>query len=209
MSSCDSRTMPIFPLGTPLLPSQLLPLQVFEPRYVNMFAESSLDRGDEFGVVLIERGNEVGGGEVRTNIGCTAAVLEIHREEDGKAALLSMGAERFRVDQWLRDDPYPLARITLHPDPAADRLTIEDLAAAGGEAKSTASLACELGGPPLPVDLEWSGDPATRLWQLCLLAPLGALDRHHLLCCPDPTARLSLLVDLLSTQRVLLEARLQ
>lgn len=201
--------MPIFPLGTPLLPSQLLPLQVFERRYVDMFAEPSMDRGDEFGVVLIERGNEVGGGEVRTLTGCTAAVLEIHREQDGKAALLSMGAERFKVDQWLPDDPYPLAEITMDPDPPADHLTIEDLAGAAREATSTASLACELGGPPVPVDLEWSGDPVIRLWQLCLMAPLGALDRHQLLCSPDATTRLSLLVDLMSAQRVLLEARLQ
>ena len=54
--------MPMFPLGTVLFPHALLPLRVFEPRYREMTARVLREDG-EFGVVLIERGSEVGGGD--------------------------------------------------------------------------------------------------------------------------------------------------
>ena len=64
----------MFPLGTVLFPSGVLPLRVFEPRYRDML-EDLLSGNREFGVVLIERGSEVGGGEVRSGIGTMARIL--------------------------------------------------------------------------------------------------------------------------------------
>ncbi|HEX5095168.1 MAG TPA: LON peptidase substrate-binding domain-containing protein, partial [Acidimicrobiia bacterium] len=57
----------MFPLGTVLFPHALLPLQVFEPRY-RVMMRNLLDGEREFGVVLIERGSEVGGGDVRFDV---------------------------------------------------------------------------------------------------------------------------------------------
>src|SRR5690606_41668577 len=75
----------MFPLGSPLLPGSTIRLQVFEPRYLTMVADllAADAPGDrppalEFGVVLIERGHEVGGGDVRSSIGCLARVLDLH-----------------------------------------------------------------------------------------------------------------------------------
>ena len=66
--SSEPRLLPMFPLGTVLFPHALLPLRVFEPRYRTMTAH--VMRGDaEFGVVLIERGSEVGGGDIRFDVG--------------------------------------------------------------------------------------------------------------------------------------------
>ena len=56
--------MPMFPLGTVLLPGGVLPLHVFEPRYRKMVTDCVESPDHEFGVVLIERGSEVGGGEL-------------------------------------------------------------------------------------------------------------------------------------------------
>ncbi|WP_415830929.1 LON peptidase substrate-binding domain-containing protein [Janibacter anophelis] len=56
--------LPMFPLGTVLLPGNPLPLQVFEPRYLAMLRDIAGGDG-RFGVVLIERGFEVGGGDQR------------------------------------------------------------------------------------------------------------------------------------------------
>ncbi len=64
----DGRIMPMFPLGTVLFPYALLPLHVFEPRY-RVMIRHVMDSDHEFGVVLIERGSEVGGGDVRFDIG--------------------------------------------------------------------------------------------------------------------------------------------
>ena len=200
--------LPIFPLGITLLPSQLLPLQVFEPRFVEMFSAESLERQPAFGVVLIERGSEVGGGEARSHTGCTASVLEIHREADGKAALLAVGGERFVVQSWLDDDPYPSAVVEAQPDTPDSPLTTADLVDIQSEAISIASLACELGGPPLPLDLQLSDDPTERLWQICLMAPIGALDRYKLLTIIELSERKEHLESLLNFQREVLEARL-
>ena len=63
-----AEPLPMFPLGTVLLPGAPLPLQVFEPRYRGL-THDCLAGVPEFGVVLIERGSEVGGGDVRTNVG--------------------------------------------------------------------------------------------------------------------------------------------
>lgn len=57
----DAYRLPMFPLGTPLVPGSLLPLQIFEPRYQQMISDVLESSEPEFGVVLIERGHEVGG----------------------------------------------------------------------------------------------------------------------------------------------------
>ena len=103
--------MAMFPLGNVLFPGQLLPLQVFEPRYLVMITEVLAGNG-EFGVVLIERGHEVGGGDLRSNTGCIAVVERAQQIDDGRVAVLARGVERLRVEHWFHDDPYPVAAVT-------------------------------------------------------------------------------------------------
>ena len=62
--------MPMFPLGSVLLPGVVLPLHVFEPRYQQLVRDCLETDEHEFGVVLIDRGSEVGGGDSRTDVGC-------------------------------------------------------------------------------------------------------------------------------------------
>ncbi len=103
----------MFPLGLALLPGAVLPLHVFEPRYRRMVADL-LARDDEmsFGVVLIERGRESGGGETRSEVGTLARVLDLRVLEDGRFTMVTVGTERFEVNEWLPDDPYPQASVT-------------------------------------------------------------------------------------------------
>jgi Lon protease-like protein len=58
--------LPMFPLGSVLFPHMPLPLRVFEERYLVMLSRILADDPAEFGVVLIERGQEVGGGDRAT-----------------------------------------------------------------------------------------------------------------------------------------------
>jgi ATP-dependent Lon protease len=99
--------MPMFPLGTALLPGAVLPLHVFEPRYRQMVHDIVSDSVDapEFGVVMIERGREVGGGDTRTRVGTVARVVDMRALPDGRYALVAVGAERLQVKAWLPDDP--------------------------------------------------------------------------------------------------------
>ena len=65
----------MLPLGAVLLPTGVMPLQLFEERYRHMITDVlAADR--EFGVVLIRRGSEVGGGDLRYDVGTRARVLE-------------------------------------------------------------------------------------------------------------------------------------
>ncbi|MGT2424971.1 LON peptidase substrate-binding domain-containing protein [Amnibacterium kyonggiense] len=109
--------IPMFPLGSVLLPHMPLPLRVFEPRYLAMLRDILPDEPAEFGVTLIERGQEVGGGDVRTDIGTVAQVGSL--DTSGEAVLLiAQGVRRIRVDRWLEDAPYPRAEVTDLEEPA-------------------------------------------------------------------------------------------
>ena len=105
--------LPMFPLGSVLFPGQILPLHIFEPRYMEMMTDclGEDDEGDKlFGVALIERGSEVGGGDVRTNVG-TAARIVSHRSLDGgRMAVLAVGERRSASFGMAGRRPLPASR---------------------------------------------------------------------------------------------------
>ena len=194
----------MFPLGSVLFPSMILPLHVFEPRYRALVDDCVADNG-EFGVVLIERGSEVGGGDVRTDVGTVAQVLEIERFDDGRCALAAVGTRRFRVDRWLDDDPYPRAEVTDWDDPAPESLDLDEVDALFRRALA---LAAELGEAPAPMDVELAEDAGLATFQMAALAPLGPADRQVLLATEGAQARVRLLAEQLADMTELLRARL-
>ena len=110
----------MFPLGSPLLPGAVLPLHVFELRYRMMIDDVLHSSDQEFGVVLIERGHEVGGGDTRAAVGTMARVLRHDEFDDGRRAVVAIGVRRIRVDEWLDDDPYPVAVVGDWPESSTD-----------------------------------------------------------------------------------------
>lgn len=194
----------MFPLGTVLFPSMILPLHVFEPRYRALVDDCVAGDG-EFGVVLIERGSEVGGGDVRTQVGTSAQILQIERFDDGRCALAAVGTRRIRVEQWLDDDPYPRATVSNWEDqPGPD----PDLASVDQQFRRTLALAAELGEAPAPMDVELAEDPGIATFQMAALAPLGPADRQALLCTGGADERARLLAEQLADVTELLRARL-
>jgi Lon protease-like protein len=177
---------PMFPLGTVLLPGTAIPLHVFEPRYVTMVRDllESDDNLPHFGVVMIERGFEVGGGDIRASVGTLAAVTGIQATPQGGYALLAAGVDRFRVTRWLPDDPYPLADTEPWPDesslPSGAPHVLGHLVA---RAAQLTELATELGEEMAPAltreDL--SDDPWLALYQLAGSVPIGPADRFKIL----------------------------
>ena len=67
---------PMFPLQSALLPGEVLPLRIFEPRYAQLVQDCLAMTEPAFGVVLITRGREVGGGDVRGDVGVLAHIAE-------------------------------------------------------------------------------------------------------------------------------------
>jgi hypothetical protein len=90
------RQMPIFPLGTVLFPGAILPLKIFEVRYMDM-ARACLRDSSPFGVCLIREGSEVGAPAVPHPVGCTARIAECDVEELGILKVRAEGLERFRI----------------------------------------------------------------------------------------------------------------
>jgi Lon protease-like protein len=167
------------------MPTELLPLHVFEPRYRSLMEHLTAPGAvPELGVVLIERGSEVGGGDQRVAVGTVARLVTAEQLADGRWVALLAGAERFRVVEWLPDDPYPQAVVERMPEPAWDSADDANLAAAEHVVRRALALAAELGEPSFPAGQELSPAPARRAWELCALAPLGPLDRQRLLEAP-------------------------
>lgn len=201
--------LPMFPLGSVLLPGMGLPLHVFESRYRVMMYDLQQSNSQEFGVVLIERGSEVGGGDTRGQVGCRAAIAQAEEQPDGSWVLIAVGTERIKLLAWLPEDPYPRASVVPWPDLRTEQ-QLDDALIEGAErvARRVAALAVEMGAQGLLADCQLSADPSSRLYELATMAPLGALDRSRLLCTPDLPTRYELLIEMLEEQELLLQGRL-
>ncbi len=172
--------MPMFPLGSVLLPSMPLPLRIFEPRYLKLLGDLVASEEPEFGVVLIERGPEVGGGEKRMNLGTIAKVTNIGTTEEFYG-LESYGSTRFRVNAWLPDDPYPIADIDFLPDLIWDDNLMPSRVHLESKVRQLLAFASEFGDLQFNSEVELSEDPMDACWQLAGILPVGQLDQMDLL----------------------------
>ena len=196
----------MFPLGTVLVPGAFLPVRVFEPRYREL-VHHCLSGTPEFGVALIERGSEVGGGDARFSVGTVARIVEAGRLPDGRYLLATIGTRRLRVRRWLSEDPYPRAEVELLDDVGAPGAVDDDLAELERELRRVSALAAELG-QPAAVGVTLSDDAVRASFEAAAAAPLGPLDAQRLLELDDTSARLADLRELLADQAELLRHRL-
>jgi Lon protease-like protein len=197
--------LPMFPLGAAIVPYQPLPLQVFEPRYHALVRDSLADDG-RFGVVLIERGSEVGGGDVRFDVGTVVRIVGRDELPDGRLALATVGESRLRVRSWLADDPYPRADVSELADPDAGAA---ELAARGSLDEAFArvlAVARDLGAA-VPDDLALADDPIRAAWEATAIAPVGPLDVLAILGEDDPLTRIARVTAALADAAELLELR--
>lgn len=186
----------MFPLGSVLFPSMVLPLHIFEPRYRSLIVDC-LAGESEFGVTLIERGAEVGGDDVRSNFGCIAQVVEADQFDDGRWFVTGVGTQRFTVTEWLTDDPYPRATIEFVEEVPAGGEDHAAFEAVVAQLRTIAGLAAERGIAIDAVPDDLSADPALGSFQVAALSPLGAFDRQRVLAGLVPADRLSMLGELL------------
>lgn len=198
----------MFPLGSVLVPSMILPLHVFEERYRRLMRDC-LDGDREFGVVLIERGSEVGGGDVRSDVGTVASIVESEELPDGRFAVVAVGTRRILVDAWLPDDPYPQAQVRDWPDPDTEHGALDEaLAAMLAPFRRALALAAELGEATVAATIELSDDPSMAGYQAAAVGPIGPLDQRRVLATEHPAERLALLATLFDEEGDVLAARL-
>jgi uncharacterized protein len=215
--------LPMFPLGAVLLPGEVLPLQVFEPRYRALVQDClAAPDGPRFGVVLIARGHEVGGGDERHDVGVVARIVRHEPAPDGRSALLCAGEERIRVREWLPDDPYPRADVEPVGDAPIDLGAFDAaLPAVLDSSAATHALIVRVAAatghepPPFPAlvaalrDGDTAGLDHTAIsYALASSGPLGAADRLRVLAAPDAAARLRAVAEALDDANAALAFRL-
>jgi Lon protease-like protein len=185
----------MFPLSTVLFPGAQMPIHIFEPRYRELTVDC-LSGDGRFGIVLIARGSEVGGGDQRMSVGTQAVITKSAKMDDGRSLLLIRGESRIRVVEWLADDPYPLALVE-DWEPAGDPVDQAALSSAISTVRRTRGMIAELGeSSALSADVVFDDDPEVACWQLCHEAPLSIFDAQRLLAQEGTGDRLGLLRDL-------------
>jgi Lon protease-like protein len=191
--SGERREIPLFPLGTVLFPGGLLPLRIFEQRYLQM-AKRCLKDETPFGVCLIREGAEVGAPATPEPVGCLARIQHWDMQQLGLLQIVAQGTERFRVhDHQVQADGLVLGSVEMLPEapdvPVPERFTLcrellERIAAEHGE---------DLFAKPFCFDSSaWVGA------RLAEVLPLPVASRQRLLEFDDPLMRLGVLQQLLA-----------
>jgi Lon protease-like protein len=200
-----------------VLPGELLPLNVFEPRYRQLVLDCLGADAPEFGVVLIERGSEVGGGDVRTSIGTVARIIRVMPLGNGRFEVVAAGLRRISVLEWLDDRPYPRSDVEEWPeadptDPVALRRQFERMVARVDEALELARAVALANNPGTPVratpPVQLSDDLVQATYQLAGRAPIGPVDRYRVLAAPTLETRVELLGAAVEDAQAMLRFRL-
>ncbi|UCV28619.1 LON peptidase substrate-binding domain-containing protein [Ferribacterium limneticum] len=197
-NAVETLRIPLFPLSTVLFPGSMLPLKIFEQRYLDMAAACMKDNMP-FGVCLIEKGSEVGETAVPHSIGTLATISTWEMEQLGILMITAQGGRRFRI--------------------------IESTVGPGNQLEANVELLAETGPTPLPPERERLVPLLRRIvgdlgkdrmpephrydeaewvgYRITEVLPIQNLAKQKLLELDDPVARLEILEKYL-TQRKLL-----
>jgi Lon protease-like protein len=199
------RELAIFPLGTVLFPGGVLPLRVFEARYLDLVRECTAADAP-FGVCLITEGSEVGEAARHEAVGCTAHIVDFDMKDTGVLELRTVGGQRFRVlerrvgkDRLIRAD----VEMIDADDPAAVpeafaacasllRRLVDDLVA-----REPDPMRQMIAAPYAFDSAAWVGN------RLCEFLPIPPRARQKLMELEDAPTRLSLIHQYLQQHRVI------
>jgi Lon protease-like protein len=193
-----AEQLPLFPLGSVLVPGMRLALHVFEPRYRQLVADllNAEDPGaPEFGVVALRQGWEVGELGDIYQVGTTARVTDVLPHPDGRCELAAVGEQRFTVESLdTTAQPYLMATVRRLPEPDGDLragLTALTLRSLDVHLRALAELAVDFGDTEALEELDRATPNATALsYAVAGLASLPLPDRQALLAVPDTASRL-------------------
>ena len=174
------RTIPMFPLSLVLFPEQILPLHIFEDRYRRM-VEEIIDDDREFGVVLIERGSEVGGGDTRKSIGTLAEIIDSEKSNDGRWLLIAKGTKRIKTSRWLEDSPYPRAEVSFLDEEEFISCDAQEWLKIVTHMRRVLAILAELGDDVAPISINISEDPLLGSFQISSILPITPFDSQKLL----------------------------
>lgn len=122
------RDFPLFPLRLVALPTELVPLHIFEDRYKALVDHCLTEPASEFGIVCVDEDGDL------LEVGCACEIAEVlERFDDGRVNLVARGTRPFRLTAEQDDLPYPAGEV-LFLDDADDAVPDPDLLAETHEA---------------------------------------------------------------------------
>jgi Lon protease-like protein len=205
--------IPLFPLNAVLFPDGILPLRVFEARYVDMVSECM--RNDKpFGVVLIKSGREVALGKGQAAepeaVGCLASITQLDMVEPGILTLRTKGGERFRIlETRVLADNRLEARVEILEADSVEAPSEEHVRCAESlknvieniVTKGRAEQGADFDNPfSMPAQFDNAGWVANR-W--CEILPIPLKARQKLLELGDPQSRLQIVYQFLLQHQLL------
>jgi len=193
-----SARVPIFPLQTVLFPGGLLPLRIFEVRYMDM-AKACLRDKSPFGVCLIREGEEVGTPAVPEGIGCLATIAECDMEEIGILKVVAKGGERFRI---LSTDVARDGLVMAQTEPLAPETGKDDAPGFADCRELLAKMIVGIGRERFAEPFTFD-DPSWVGFRLAEILPLRKDVKQKLLEVTDAGLRLAVLHKFLKQQRLL------
>jgi hypothetical protein len=183
------QDLPLFPLGgTILLPGERLPLNVFEPRYLNM-VDDVRAQGGHIGIVQTRPGGTPDRPAL-AGVGTAGRLGHFQETDDGRYLISLTGICRFAIEAELdRPAPYRMARVNYAPF-AGDRRPRRELD--GDRDRLLRMLQAWFRNEHVAADWETMAEAplVTVVDQLSMIAPFGAMDRQRLLEAEDSNARL-------------------
>lgn len=152
MSDLAVRELPLFPLpDVVLFPQEVLPLHIFEPRY-RMMLRTVLETDRRFGVVRWDPNQQE-----MAQVGCCAEILQHQTQDDDRSNIVTLGQQRFRVLEVVREAPFRVAMVSwIEDDPNTSHDVLQDLGLQVTQAlRDVVDLTGKLIGKPttLPADL--------------------------------------------------------
>ncbi len=181
-------SVPLFPLHTVLFPDGLLPLRIFEPRYLDMVSEC-LKEDKAFGVCLIREGRDVGSAARPHTVGTLAKIVDWEQLDGGLLGITVQGGKRFGIlSSRIEANQLTLARVEPFEDEREVPLS-EEFGPLADQLGELSGFVEPAGGLP-------SGDHNDAgwvSWRLAELLPMAWAEKQRLLEVVDPLRRLALL----------------
>jgi uncharacterized protein len=206
-------TLPMFPLEVAMLPGEELPLRIFEPRYSALVQDCLATEDPVFGVVLIEAGREVGGGDARSDVGVLARITEYADMGSGRYRMKCLLGERIRIVEWLPDNPYPRAVIEVWPDEPGDAVDVSAIRdiedrMVGLFDRIAMARGAQVNARDIVSGADESGEASKWLYALTARLPMGQADRYAILAAPSASARVAALSEAVDTVIAMVEFQL-
>jgi uncharacterized protein len=180
--------LPLFPLNTVLFPGGILPLRIFEPRYLDM-VKDCMRNNHGFGVCMIIKGEEVGHNTASAALGCEARIIDFDQTPEGLLAITAQGGRRFHVEQVkVRGNGSVIGEVTWLPD-------LAEVAVSPEYHVLSQILQRILDKAEISVDKHDLEDANWVSWRLAEWLPLTTFERQQLLQESDAHLRLQNLLE--------------